>query len=151
MSNRVEIIMPDAGPLISLAMAGELDTLRKVKRPIRIVDQVLYEVTKSNAYPGAKEVKAFVDAHPESILVTKTNVGRLAAMERARDPNAKQRGLGDAAIAEFMRRLDEFAASDAPVWLVYEDGDITKIRITHARPVHLVGTREFLLGLEGQR
>jgi len=48
MSRRVEIIMPDAGPLISLAMGGALDTLLLVDVPIRIVDQVLYEVTKSD-------------------------------------------------------------------------------------------------------
>jgi len=93
-------------------------------------------------------VKEFVAAHPKSILKTDTNVGRLAAMEREINPNANQRGLGDAAVAEFMGRLDEYIASDAPVLLVYEDGDLNSIRITHARRVHLIGTREFLVGLE---
>ena len=42
----VAVILPDASPVITLARLGRLDLFETFIAPIRIVDQVEYEITK---------------------------------------------------------------------------------------------------------
>ena len=50
------IVLPDSGPLITLAYAGALDVLMKPLWPIKIVDMVLDEVTR-NATPTSELIR----------------------------------------------------------------------------------------------
>ncbi|MFN5190123.1 MAG: hypothetical protein ACK5YU_10345 [Burkholderiales bacterium] len=146
--SKVEIILPDAGPLISLALGEALPDLLKLGMPVHIVDQVYFEVTGNLGHPGAKEARDFVESNPMQVHVATTTVGRLAAVERESDPLVRHRGLGEAAIGEFLSRLDEYVTADAPILLVYEDGDVQSLRVTNIRRVHLIGTRELLIAMQ---
>lgn len=42
----VDLVVVDSGPLISLALAGELELLKSFRRPIRILDVVREECTR---------------------------------------------------------------------------------------------------------
>ena len=53
------IVLPDSGPLITLAYAGALDVLMKPLWPIKIVDRVLDEVTR-NATPTSELIRLWV-------------------------------------------------------------------------------------------
>ena len=51
----VDLVVIDAGPLISLALAGELELLKSFQRPLRIMDVVKAECTRFREKPGANE------------------------------------------------------------------------------------------------
>ena len=49
----IQIFIPDAGPLISLAIADELDLLLRVADDVRLIitDHVIWEVTRRDDLP----------------------------------------------------------------------------------------------------
>jgi hypothetical protein len=42
----VSVVIPDASPVLTLARIGRIDLLSSFTVPIRIVDQVHYEITR---------------------------------------------------------------------------------------------------------
>ena len=141
-------MVPDAGPLISLAKVGLLDLLLLPGYPVYVVDQVRYEVTGAKRFPDAIRIEQFIRQHPEAVHEFSTAVGQAAASRRAQG-EVRQPGQGEAAIAEFLQRLDEITGDpEAPVLLLFEDGDISKTRFLLPHSIHLLSTRAFLRGLE---
>lgn len=146
--SRIVLVVPDTGPLISLGKADCLPILLKLDVPIIIVDQVLHEATRDRRFPDAGRIDAFVQGNPQRVTVFNTVVGEAAAAQRAAFGDGRQRGLGEAAVAEFLARLDEVAEPDSPVLLVYEDGDLRSARFILPANVHVVSTKALLLGME---
>ena len=71
MSGTEEIILlPDAGPLITLAYAGALDLLHKPGWKVALVDMVLHEVTR-NETPTSRKIGAWVKRKRPVIIDTK--------------------------------------------------------------------------------
>lgn len=64
-------LMPDAGPLITLAYAGRLDLLLRPGWPLRLVDMVWHELTR-NATPTREAIQAFVAEHRPALIETAT-------------------------------------------------------------------------------
>lgn len=67
-------LLPDAGPLITLAYADALDALDVLLKPgwqVQIVDMVLHEVTR-NQTPTSQAIGAWVELSRLQILPTKT-------------------------------------------------------------------------------
>ena len=145
---KVALVIPDAGPLISLAVGDHLELLLNLDLPIYVVDQVAWEVLGDRSREDARRVAAFVDDHPDVVTVFETFVGTAAAQARARDPQIRQRGLGEAAVAEFYSRLDEIIDPGEPVLLLFEDSDIRRINALVRGNVHLLSTRALLIGME---
>ncbi len=77
---RVVLVIPDAGPLISLGRAHCLDLLLQLHLPIYLIDQVYFEVTRDPAFEDAKLVKPFVESHPHQVQIVDTQVGHLARL-----------------------------------------------------------------------
>lgn len=146
--SRVVLVVPDAGPLISLGRADALSILLRLGLPIYVVDQVLFEVTRDERHEDARRIAAFVQEHPQTVHVFSTVVGGEAARRRHAGEAGRQKGQGEAAIAEFLARLDEVAGPDAPVLLVYEDSDVRKSRFVLPDTVHVVSTKALLVGME---
>jgi hypothetical protein len=147
-TRRVVLIVPDAGPLISLGKADRLPILLKLNLPIYVVDQVHYEVTHDKRFADAVRIERFVRDNPGLVHVFATAVGAAAAERRAAGETGRQKGQGEAAIAEFLNRLDEVTDADAPVMLLYEDSDIMKSNFVLPGNVHPVGTWPLLLRME---
>jgi hypothetical protein len=145
---RIALVLPDAGPLISLGRADRLDLLLRLEVPIFLVDQVLFEATHSPRHHDAERIRAFTDAHPDRVRVIATFVGGAAAAARKREPDARPRGLGEAAIAEFYSRIDEFIDPDRPVLVLFEDSDVRRITALVRGNVHLLSTWGLLKGME---
>lgn len=146
---RVRLIIPDAGPLISLGKINRLDILLKLELPIYIIDQVYFEVTREPSYQDAQMIMQFVDTYPERIKIVETQVGYLARLEREHNPSARQRQLGDAAITDFLtNQLHDMLKPSEPVLLLFEDTDLTKMNIVLRGNVHLLSTKALLMGLE---
>lgn len=146
---KVVLIVPDSGPLISLAKGNSLNLLLKLNIPIYITDQVYYETTKDTRFQDAIDIRKFIEDNPNVINIFETLFGKIAAQER-KDLNPKrQPGIGEASISEFMARLDEVTGdSHSPALLLFEDTDIQKSKIIIPSHVHLLSTKGLLVGLE---
>lgn len=145
---RVALLIPDAGPLISLGTTDALTLLLALELPIYVVDAVLAEVTGDLSLPGATAVRRFVDDHPRQVRVVETFVGTTAAAQRQAAPATRPRGLGEAAIAEFLARLDEFVDPKTPVLVLFEDSDVRRVNAVVRGDVHLLSTRALLVDME---
>ena len=72
------ILLPDAGPLITLAYADALDLLLKPGWPVQVVDMVLHEVTR-NATPTSEKIGQWVADRSIPVRTTRTFQHYLAA------------------------------------------------------------------------
>jgi hypothetical protein len=144
----VVLVIPDAGPLISLGKADCLEILLTLGYPIYVVDQVRYEVTRDKRFTDASRIECFMRDHTSMVHEFATAVGQAAASRRV-GGEIRQPGQGEAAIAELLNRLDEITGDpDAPVLLLYEDSDVRKSKFILPSNVHVLSTWSLLLGLE---
>jgi hypothetical protein len=151
LSRRVALLVPDAGPLISLARGSALDVLLLLGLPIHVVDQVRYEATKDRRFPDAVAIETFLRAHPGRVYEFETWVGRSAAAARETAGPIRQPGLGEAAMAEFLARLDEIIdVENGAALLLFEDSDVLHRSFSLPRNVHVLSTRALLLGLQAR-
>jgi hypothetical protein len=81
----VAVIIPDASPVLTLARIDRLDLLGSFTVPVRIVDQVHYEITKSENDPNG-EVGAALRRLHNQIEIVETSVGVGYQTRRARNP-----------------------------------------------------------------
>jgi hypothetical protein len=70
----VAVIVPDASPVLTLARIGRIDLLGSFTVPIKIVDQVFYEITKTQNDPKGEVGIALKKLHNQ-IDIVETNVG----------------------------------------------------------------------------
>jgi len=56
--------------------------------------------------------------------------------------------LGEAAVAEFYGRVDEFVDPGQPILILFEDSDVRRINALVRGNVHLLSTRGLLKGME---
>lgn len=68
----IALIVTDAGPLITLAVAGALDTLTILEVRVVIPDMVRFEVTRHAAKPGAQEFLAWLDLNGDTVEIGDT-------------------------------------------------------------------------------
>ena len=87
-ADRQPIIVADAGPLIRLAAAGILDTVRGLNRRIVLVDRLEDEVVGDLTKPFAPEIAAWIAALGEAAgrVETVVGIGVAALRARARTP-----------------------------------------------------------------
>jgi hypothetical protein len=137
----VVLVIPDSGPLISLALGNRLGLLLDLGIPIYIVDEVFQECTQDLSRPGAQSISEFVTHHSDRVHVAQTFVGEMADQVRKKG-KSPGRGLGEAAIAEFFANIDRFIDPQDPVLIVFEDNDMQRINAVVRGNVHLLSTRE---------
>lgn len=149
-SDRQPIVVADAGPLIRLAAAGILDTLRDLNRRIVLVDRVEEEVVGDLSKPFAAEIAAWIDSLGEAALRVETVVGIGVAALRARprtpagDALLKSalRDSGEQALREFVAHWHPTEASSTVV--LYEDRKVATLFLDVEFPVTLMTTRAFV-------
>lgn len=135
-------LLPDAGPLITLAYADSLDLLFKPGWRVALVDMVLDEVTR-NETPTSARIAAWVRDHDVPVL--KTNIHLHYTKARAVSPIRKA-NLGELAIQEAMSEFG-LAAERTGVFL-FEDHKIARASFLLPDNCRKVSTRAFLLFLE---
>lgn len=115
MTKRCVLVVPDAGPFNSLWVAGRLDVFLSLDMPVVVVDAVYDEMTSDpDGHPKDREVKQFIDGHPNVFRIERTDVGELQKMRRAARQRPK-RNAGEIAIADFMSDgLERYVASGGP-------------------------------------
>jgi hypothetical protein len=130
--------------LITLAYAGRLDLLLRPGWPLRLLDMVLYELTRNDT-PSREAIDGFVACHSVPVLETETcrhYRARLAAGDAPR-----KAGLGELALQEAIHRL-ALAEPPQPAVLLFEDHKIARAGFHLPAGTLRVTTRAFLAFLE---
>lgn len=137
-------LLPDAGPLITLAYAGALDVLFKPGWTVMLVDMVLHEVTR-NPTPTCSKLAAWVASARIPVLQTRAFDHFRQAMSE--NPPVRVRNLGELAIQEAM---NEFALKRPPKTgvFLFEDHKIARASFMVPDNCQKVSTRAFLFFLE---
>lgn len=144
--SRYWIVVPDSSPLITLAMADALDLLLKPGLPILVPDGVHWEVARDTSLPGALSIVDWMKRNPEQVRIRPTQEFASAQMLIA--AGAKRvRDLGERCAGEV---VDDETDLDpgARAILLYEDSDVTLLKIVNADRVDTLTTADFLLELE---
>lgn len=147
-------LLPDAGPLITLAYADALDLLFMPGWRVALVDMVQYEVTR-NQTPTSEKIRQWIVKNQLPILATQT-LDRY--QRRAKDAlaiadpitpvkPAKKSNLGELALQE---TINQFALQQPPqsAVLLFEDHAIARASFYLPEHCQRVSTRAFLTFLE---
>lgn len=151
----IRIVLPDAGPLISLACADALDLLLSFQDGVRIVltDVVEFEAMhRGDDLPDAAAIKQFIEQNRDRIDVMSTTVGSLALedIKRKREggqPASLPKDFGELSIMSFVISMRTANPSD-PMLVILEDDWFESN--TYALPGNLLllSTSAWLDGLE---
>jgi hypothetical protein len=145
------IVLPDAGPLITLAYADALDLLLKPGWPVHLVDMVLHEVTRHQT-PTSQKIAQWVAAHSVALISTRTyshHQQLQATTPLSPTPRARQPNLGELAIQEAMHTLALTEPHTTAVFL-FEDHKIARASFLVPDNCRKVSTRAWLQFLEVQ-
>ena len=139
------VLIPDAGPLITLAYAESLDLLFKPGWSVALVDMVLHEITRIQTL-SSERLAHWVETKGVPILPTEIYARYQNALKT--DPVApRQSNLGELAIQEAM---SQFVLAQPPkigVFL-FEDHKIARAAFVLPDTCRKVSTRAYLLFLE---
>ncbi len=147
----ITLIIPDAGPLITLALADRLELLQSFGRPVIIMDVVREECLQKPEAPEYSRLKAWFDTSGQNQMRIMSTpflaVFKTAAKQGAEggDPLATQ-GLGDATIAWFVANISRFHSAGDIGLVLTEDASFGDVALR--RDVHVLSTRAWLQGLE---
>jgi len=142
----VAVIIPDASPVLTLGRIGRIDLLASFSVPIKIVDQVLFEITKLDNDPSG-EVAAALNRLHNQIEIIETNVGVGFQTRRARNPHEPNGNLGEIAVDEYATMLAHTTGPGFVPLVLFEDPDVMELRIARLKGVHLLNTTGWLLAL----
>ena len=142
----VAVIIPDASPVLTLAQIGRIDLLGSFSVPVRIVDQVLHEITKPENDPEGKAAAGLRQLH-NRVEIVETNVGVGYQTRRARDPRTPSGNLGEIAVDEYATALAHGTGPGFVPLVLFEDPDVLSLRIARLKDVHLLNTTAWLLTL----
>ena len=139
------VLLPDAGPLITLAYADSLDLLFKPGWTVALVDMVLHEVTR-NQTPTSEKLARWAETHKLPVLPTKISQ-RYQQNLSANVVAPRKSNLGELAIQEAM---NDFALESPPKTgvFLFEDHKIARASFLVPDNCRKVSTRAFLLFLE---
>jgi len=146
------VLLPDAGPLITLAYADALDLLFKPGWPVVLVDMVLHEVTR-NQTPTSEKLTQWAAAGQVSMRTTRT-FQHHQQMLAANPAAARTANLGELAIQETMndfalKELDVDQPRQTGVFL-FEDHKIARASFLLPDNCRKISTRAYLMFLEQQ-
>lgn len=142
MSSNV-VLLPDAGPLITLAYADALDVLFKPRWSLMLVDMVLHEVTR-NQTPTSKKLAKWAKSKKLPVVSTKTFQHYQQTLGGA---VSRKSNLGELAIQEAMNGFALEHPPRAGVFL-FEDHKIARASFLVPDNSRKVSTRAFLIFLE---
>ena len=139
------VLLPDAGPLITLAYADSLDLLFRPGWSVALVDRVLHDVTR-NQTPTSEKLARWAETHKLPVLPTRISQ-RFQQNLSANVVAPRKSNLGELAIQEAM---NDFALALPPKTgvFLFEDHKIARASFLVPDNCRKVSTRAFLLFLE---
>jgi hypothetical protein len=145
-----KLIVPDTGPLITLAAADSLDYLLYPAVPVYVPDAVLYEATVNSDALDAQSIAEWVQRHSQQVypLVTQVFTDHLAMLGVGLRP---PRDLGERAAIEAIRHTLVLAKEERAIFVTEDDrlltGTYVVLDVDRERMISIT-TRDFLEGLE---
>lgn len=139
------VLLPDAGPLITLAYADSLDLLFRPGWSVALVDMVLREVTR-NQTPTSEKLARWAETHKLPVLPTRISQ-RFQQNLSANVVAPRKSNLGELAIQEAMNNFALELPPKTGVFL-FEDHKIARASFLVPDNCRKVSTRAFLLFLE---
>ena len=136
------VLLPDAGPLITLAYADALDVLFRPGWSVTVVDMVLHEVTR-NQTPTSEKLALWAKSNKLSVRTTKT----FQHYQRTLGTSSRKSNLGELAIQEAMNEIALEQPPKTGVFL-FEDHKIARASFHLPHNCRKVSTRAFLIFLE---
>jgi hypothetical protein len=148
-ADRQPIIVADAGPLIRLAAAGLLGSMRGLNRHIVLVDRVADEVAGDPTKPFARDISEWIASLGDAVEHVRTVVGEGVESLRRKTRNADDEALlksalrnsGEQAIREFVERWSPQGEGSALV--LYEDRKLPMLFLDVDFTVDFMTTRAF--------
>jgi hypothetical protein len=139
-------LLPDAGPLITLAYADALDVLFKPGWRVAVVDMVQHELTR-NQTPTSDKLARWMQSNAIAILPTQTFAQHQQSAADAAAAPRKKANLGELAVQE---TINQFALQQPPqsAVLLFEDHRIARASFFLPEHCHKISTRAFLIFLE---
>ena len=138
-------LLPDAGPLITLAYADALDLLFKPGWPLVLVDRVLHEVTRQQT-PTSEKLRQWVQANQVPVRTTRAFAHYQQTLAAETAP-ARKSNLGELAIQETMNDFALDEPRKIGVFL-FEDHKIVRASFLVPDNCRKISTRAFLIFLE---
>ena len=147
--DRQPIVVADAGPLIRLAAAGLLDTLRGLNRRVVLVDRIEDEVIGDTSKPFAEDIAGWIERSGDSILRVRTVVGEGIASLRSKKRTPEEdkllktalRDSGELALREFVGHWRPIESASALV--LFEDARVAVLFLDSDFSVTLMSTLAF--------
>ena len=155
----IELVIPDTGPLISLARIDRLDLVDRFNSQILITDAVEVELTDGpEDAPDVAVLKDWIARGGNRVRIVETSYGALLKQnrellrfvperERARfRRHGKARHAGENAIRELADEIRNRLAHDATVLVLFEDAHVRKMDF--GPNVRLMTTWSFAMALQ---
>lgn len=156
------LVIMDAGPLIKLALANELDLLLAFDTKIYIPDEVLFEALEKFAWEHGSKLtadkvylKKWVQRHSAkgAVVMPETLIGEAARAKRASgqfSPRARnhKRHTGELAAHEFFNHRDEWGHPGEPALLLIDDGPQIENVVVQNLDIHILSTFAMLTALQ---
>ncbi len=154
---RITIVIPDAGPLISLAMGDALHLLLALQPGVRLVltDFVHFEATVfADRFLDGAQIASFIKKNKNTIEVVATTIGEFAIPTireklRKNHDSPWPNDLGELSISSFITTSKDFNPGE-PTLVLIEDDWFTTNAYAVPSNVHLLSTSAFLDGLEAE-
>jgi hypothetical protein len=140
-------VLPDSGPLTTLAYADALDLLLRPGWQVALVDMVLEEVTR-NVTPTSERIASWIRNNGTAVLPTKVFEHYKKAAANA--VPIRKSSLGELAIQETMNGFALHHPPQTGVFL-FEDHKIARASFLLPDCCRKVSTRAFLLFLEQEK
>lgn len=140
------LLIPDAGPLFSLAAGNLLSLLGHFNVGITDVvrDETINRGNRADASPEAQSLLAFYNAHAPTIETFTTQVGRNLAAFRATDPHYRTpHNLGELSIQSLLIDLQMREPGGNPV-ILFEDHWFLSNATMFVKSCTLLSTQSFL-------
>lgn len=151
MKRAVDIVIPDSGPIISLAHADRLELLDVFARPVKVMDVVKLECLRKPDSPDHERLANWFRQTGNRVEIVSTPLVQIyqSALdeERAGRDSKATRGLGDASLAWALKNIERFAAPDAIPLILVEDRTLGA-SLAPLNRGHILSTRSWLAALE---
>lgn len=146
MTKQIKIVIPDAGPINTLAAADLLDLFLAPRHAtLVIIESVMIEIITN-----APKLADFLKVHGNHIDVIKTSVCIDDADKRLRGQEVGK-GRGDLAIADFLMNYVDAAVGNSPALVIYEDKKLARLHQNFediGEISHFITTAAYLRKLE---
>lgn len=145
MTGLIKIVIPDAGPINTLAAAGLLDLFLVPKNSeVMVIKSVLNEILVR-----APEFRDFMERNPTRVKIICTSVCEDDSKKLSRgEPIGK--GRGDLAIADFILNFIDESFGNVPALVIFEDKKLGRLRDLDqfSEHTHFITTAAYLRKLE---